>query len=231
MQGHVTRFRGLLIWEGFNEHLLFPLHHKHKRNNHLLSLQNSNDIDQLDVEKIITDAYNKALELIERLEISVLLKKNDIFDLNSLSKYVFRQLKSNSKIFDYSTQIINDDDDEFDLEEDEEEDEEGQQQEEQEQEGEDDNNVDDDNSEAISQPNDNDYNLKSSKPNFSGMRIFDEIEPCRQDSYFKLKINDNYKYIHKQSACWLLTDKNIRMSNDRLSRVMQSSRKDNNNLF
>jgi hypothetical protein len=25
-----------------------------------------------------------------------------------------------------------------------------------------------------------------------------------------LKINESYKYIHKQSACWLLTDKNMR---------------------
>lgn len=71
-----------------NERLSFPIHHKHKRDNHLSSVQNLDDIDQLDIEKIILDAYNEALELMERLEISRVLQENEVFDLNSLSKYV-----------------------------------------------------------------------------------------------------------------------------------------------
>ena len=39
------------------------------------------------------------------------------------------------------------------------------------------------------------------------------------------------KYIHKQSACWVLTDRNVRLSNNKLSRVIQSSRKDDQNHF
>ncbi|CAF4501034.1 unnamed protein product [Rotaria magnacalcarata] len=220
-----------LFQQDDNEHLSFPIHHKHKRDNHLLSLQNLDDIDQLDVEDIISSSYSEALELIERLEISRLLQENDVigrdvrtvtplvFGLNSLSKYVFKQLNSRPKMFDYSTHIINDDDDdEFDLEEEEE----------------------NDNSDIVNELNsdvtfdeedDNDYNMTTIKSNFNGMKIFDEIETCRRDSYFKLKINDSYKYIHKQLACWLLTDKNTRLSNDRLSRVIQSSRKDNTNRF
>ncbi|CAF1277306.1 unnamed protein product [Rotaria magnacalcarata] len=181
-----------LFQQDDNEHLSFPIHHKHKRDNHLVSLQNLDDIDQLDVEDIISNAYSEALELIERLEISRLLQENDVFGLNSLSKYVFKQLNSRSKMFDYSTHIINDDDDdEFDLEE----------------EGEEEEN---DNSDIVNQLNsdvtfeeedDNDYNMTTIKSNFNGTKIFDEIETCRRDSYFKLKINDSYKYIHKQSAC------------------------------
>ncbi|CAF4628340.1 unnamed protein product [Rotaria socialis] len=215
-----------LFQQDDSEHLSFPIHHKHKRDNHLLSLQNLDDIDQLDVENIISDAYSEALELIKRLEISRLLQEHDVLGLNSLSKYVFTQLSSRSKMFDYSTQIINDDDDnEFDLEDEEEEEEEED---------------DDDNSDIINQLNndvifdeddDNNCTMTTIKSNFNGMKIFDEIETGRRDSYFKLKINDKYKYIHKQSACWLLTDKNTRLSNDRLSRVIQSSRKDNNNRF
>ncbi|CAF0969260.1 unnamed protein product [Rotaria sordida] len=158
-----------------NEHLSFPIHHKHKRDNHLLSLQNLDDIDQLDVEKIISDAYNEALELAERLEISRSLQENDVFDFDSLNKYVFRQLSSSSKMFDYSTQIINDDDDdEFDLEEEEEEEEEGLEE--------------NDNNEAVNELNDdvivdqedeNDSNMTTIKANFNGMKIFDEIEICR----------------------------------------------------
>jgi hypothetical protein len=208
--------------------LSFPIHHKHKRDNHLSSVQNLDDIDQLDIEKIISDAYNEALELIERLEISRLLQENEVFELNSLSKYVFRKLNSSSKMFDYSTNIINDDDNhEFDLDDDDEEEEENDNSEAI-------NQLDDDeqmHDDAIVDQDDDDYNMTTMKTNFDGMKIFDDIEICRRDSYFKLKINDSYKYVHKQSGCWLLTDKNLRLSNDQLSRVIQSSRKDSKNHF
>jgi len=108
-----------LTFDDDYERLVFPVHHKHKHDHQLSSLQNLDDIDQLDIEKIISDAYNQALQLTERLEISQLLKEHDVFDLNSLSKYVFRELSSSSKMFDYSVQTV--DFDEFNLEEEEEE--------------------------------------------------------------------------------------------------------------
>ena len=73
--------------------------------------------------------------------------------------------------------------------------------------------------------------MMTMRTNFNGMKIFDTVEPSRQDCYFKLKINGTFKFIHKQSAFWLLTDKNMRLSNDRLSRVIQSSRKDSDDHF
>jgi len=51
-----------------------------------------------------------------------------------------------------------------------------------------------------------------------------KINPDLANSYFKVKINDTTKFLHKQSAAWLLTDKNDRLSTDRLSRVMGSSK-------
>ena len=45
--------------------------------------------------------------------------------MNSLSKYVFQQMNSNSKMFDYSTQAGRDDSDEFSLDEDDEQEGEG----------------------------------------------------------------------------------------------------------
>ncbi|CAF4578478.1 unnamed protein product [Rotaria socialis] len=207
-----------LLQQHENEHLLFRIHHKHKAYNRLLPLINSDDVNQLDIENIISEAYNEAVKLVEHLKVSKLLQHNDIFDFNSLSTYVFRQLKSTSKMFDYSTEIIDDHDNEFDLEDEDEE-------------------VENENSDVMDQLDDNEqlnddltddqvddyYKIMTRKTDIIGMKIFDEIETCRRDSYFKLKINDNYKYIHKQSACWLLTDKNLRLSNDRLSRVIQSS--------
>jgi hypothetical protein len=79
--------------------------------------------------------------------------------------------------------------------------------------------------------NDNDDAIETIKTNFNGIKIYNRIEPRMKDSYLQVKINDHQKFIHKQSACWLLTDRNNRLSNDRLSRVMQTSRKDSSSRF
>ena len=68
--------------------------------------------------------------------------------------------------------------------------------------------------------------IQSKKTNFNGMKIFNDVEAGKRDSYFKININGSVKYIHKQSACWLLTDNRSHLSSDRLSRVIQTSRKD-----
>jgi len=206
-----------------NDSLSFPIHYKNKRDDQPPSLPNFDHIGQLDIEKMISDAFDQALEITDRLAISKLLKKYDIFDLNLLSKYVFQQLNSSSKMFDYSTQTIDNDDNEFNLD-DEVDDEE------------DNNDSTNDNliddklaNDFISdqEDDDGDDSLTTIKANFNGMKICEGIEPHQQDSYFKVQINGVQKYIHKQSACWLLTEKNIHLSTDRVSRVIQTSRKDN----
>ncbi|CAF0829497.1 unnamed protein product [Adineta steineri] len=63
--------------------------------------------------------------------------------------------------------------------------------------------------------------LNSTKSDLHGIRIADDINPALMQSYFKIKINDNIKYLHKQSACWLLTSNLTNLSNDRLARVMK----------
>ncbi|CAF2052666.1 unnamed protein product, partial [Rotaria magnacalcarata] len=63
--------------------------------------------------------------------------------------------------------------------------------------------------------------LNSTKSDFNGMTIVDNINPALRQSYFKVKINNNIKYLHKQSACWLQSNQMKKLSSDRLSRVMQ----------
>ncbi|CAF1306086.1 unnamed protein product [Rotaria sordida] len=101
--------------EDDNEVLSFPIHHKHAGDSHLSPVQTFDDIEQLDIEKTILDAFNQALKLTQPLEISKLLKEHDIFELNSLSKYVFQELNSSSRMFDYPVQTIDDDTNEFNL--------------------------------------------------------------------------------------------------------------------
>ncbi|CAF1173996.1 unnamed protein product [Rotaria sp. Silwood1] len=71
--------------------------------------------------------------------------------------------------------------------------------------------------------NDEEEILNSTRSSFEEIKIVDNINPMLENSYFKIKINDKNKYLHKQSACWLLSSKSTRLSSDRLSRVMQQT--------
>lgn len=64
----------------------------------------------------------------------------------------------------------------------------------------------------------------SGKSQFHGLRVFDTISPASADSYFRIEIDGKRKYMHKQTACWLLTDGKAELSADRLKRVQQTSR-------
>ena len=56
------------------------------------------------------------------------------------------------------------------------------------------------------------------------MRIYENINPDHADSYFKVAREGNSKeiYLHKQTACWLLTDKKNISSSGRRIRVQQT---------
>ncbi|CAM4977864.1 unnamed protein product [Rotaria socialis] len=80
---------------------------------------------------------------------------------------------------------------------------------------------------------DNDYNdddeqddtrnlITTTKQEFSGVKVFNTGQPHIEHSYFKAKINDDIKYMHKQIACWLLTGEKSKMSTDRLLRMTDS---------
>ena len=68
--------------------------------------------------------------------------------------------------------------------------------------------------------------IKTETINFTGTRIVDSINPALKNSYFQVQINTKTKFIHKQTACWLLTDKASRLSADRLSRVIEINKKE-----
>ena len=64
----------------------------------------------------------------------------------------------------------------------------------------------------------------SSTASFERMRIYENINPDHTNSYFKVvrEGNSKEKYLHKQTACWLLTDKKYISSSDRRIRVQQT---------
>ena len=54
---------------------------------------------------------------------------------------------------------------------------------------------------------------------FKGMRVFDSINTALAKSYFIVNINGTRKYLHKQTAAWLLSKDKVSLSSDRLKRV------------
>jgi hypothetical protein len=201
--------------------ILFPVHHKHKKDNDLFTIQNLDDVDYIDVEQTILESYDAAVKLIEKFGITILLEKHQIYKLDQLSKFIFNELKSKSKVSDNSTRTMNDenDDDNSSSESDDCGDDindDG---------GNDNNNSTDEDDDARSDVDDENAEcVQSIKTIFPGTRIKDNINHDLASSYFKVKINNTTKYLHKQSAVWLLTEKNDRLSADRLSRVMEASK-------
>ncbi len=51
--------------------------------------------------------------------------------------------------------------------------------------------------------------------------LCDTINPDLKDSYFFINIDGKKKYLHKNTACWYLSNEKHKLSSDRLNRVMQ----------
>jgi len=67
--------------------------------------------------------------------------------------------------------------------------------------------------------------LKTFKTSFDGLNIKDSVPADQKKSYFKIKINNMNKFLHKSTACYLLTKDNNSLSTNRLARVIQTSKK------
>ncbi|CAF1140203.1 unnamed protein product [Rotaria magnacalcarata] len=206
---------------------------KHKQDDNNVIDQKLDEVYDLNIEKMIANSYEMALVLVKLLNIISILKKHNILDMNILSQYIYDNLKENSRLVDDTTlppssfdnvhdsgweTDDSDDDDYVDNDDDDDDDDD------------DDNDYTDVDGNIRSQLldelidiDDEEQNIASVRTNFQGINIRDNIDPDDLKSFFKIKINNKIKYLHKQSACWLLTDENTHISSDRLSRVMQTS--------
>ena len=54
---------------------------------------------------------------------------------------------------------------------------------------------------------------------FQGCRIYDKVSPQQINKYFRIHLESSLKYLHKQTACWILTESKQQLSSDRLVRV------------
>ncbi|CAF3104616.1 unnamed protein product [Rotaria socialis] len=128
--------------------------------------------------------------IVKHSEILNGLKRYNIINLTDLSTFLFDSFTKSSKMFGYSSRATSDDDDyqEFELNEEE-------------------NYIQDlldDEMLFDFEDNDDDSDqemLNSTKSAFNGIKIVNNINPILRKSYFKIRINEKNKYLHKQLAC------------------------------
>ena len=200
---------------------VFPVHYKHRHDRQSSFTPSQRETDEIDIEKIIIETYHKALNMFNGLEVLNLLQNKRVLGFESLNDYVFKELNSNSKMYDCSSDLTNMDDEEFEIAEDKDD------------ATTDDVNMDDGINDSFSSNDehsdeDEQHEAKdviiTTKNDFAGIKILNTNEMHTEHSYFTVTINDNTKYIHKETACWLLTGEQAKISNDRLLRVQQTNK-------
>jgi hypothetical protein len=202
----------------------FPQHHKTDKNMHNYSINRVKQLNltESDIEKIIQNAFESAKKYVAMVNMTKVLINKNIYTLPELSRYIKINIsKSSSKVVDYTEGISFDEDSDEDSDEDELQDEENTSE-----------LLDDEDqlsTYSIDDEEDEGNILTSSlsdveRHNFQGCRIFDKVNPQQVNKYFRIRIGTSLKYLHKQTACWLLTDNRSRLSSDRLIRVQKSGK-------
>ncbi|CAF1227453.1 unnamed protein product, partial [Rotaria magnacalcarata] len=102
--------------------LVLQVHYKHRVERQSSFTHSQLEIDEIDIEQVITDAYHHAVDMLEGLDILNLLEEKHVLELKPLREYLFRQLNSNSQKHNYSFQISNIDDEVFESDDDNDED-------------------------------------------------------------------------------------------------------------
>ncbi|CAM4810979.1 unnamed protein product [Rotaria magnacalcarata] len=208
------------LQNGSVDKLVFPVHYKHRIERQSSFTHSQLEIDEIDIEPVITNAYHHAVDMLEGLDILNLLAEKHVLELKPLSEYLFRQLNSNSQKHNYSSQISNIDDEVFKSDDDNDEDGDDTTNDLSMNEGNDDSSINNDYTEEDEQNNTQDL-INTTKKDLSGVKVADKVEPHIEHTYFKVKLNHDTKFLHKQTACRLLTEEKSKLSNDRLLCVQQ----------
>lgn len=190
--------------------LQFPIHHKIKSGISSSNPAPSNSLPTHEmIERIIYRAFETATEYFEQLGVMDYLRNKNVYNIDDVNDHI-RTLFNRKKILDgFSLDTDNDDSS-----------------------GEyidstdsiigaatsGENSDEEENNSVLRFHDDPD----SLQPTFRGMRICDNVPPHLLQSYFKVRINGRYKFIHKSSACWILTENRQKLSSDRTRRVTQT---------
>lgn len=210
--------------------LTFPKHHKlsHRTHSCVSSSTTVSTLTEPLIEEIVFRAYSQATEVLSSCGFSILNLNREMITFDEVNRLARTKL-SRSKCKISNSQSSDDD-----MEEQSDSDEEDQADEIDGVNGWEDGNEenDQDYDHLDDEDNSNEYphsmGLNEADhgviPNVSssvihGMRIFDSIDDHQCESFFKIEINGQMKYLHKQTATWYFSKNKPTLSSDRLKRV------------
>ena len=188
--------------------LRFSVHHKNKHHHsspaRIPTLAALPDVAE--IEETIIRAFENASEYLEQVGIMSFLRKTGLADITRLNDRA-RVLLAGKGILDNFSQEDNYDSDDETFNTD------------QTHDSATDSESEGDEACSILRQHDDPDSLQ---PTFHAMRVSDTVPAHLLPSYFKVRINENDKFIHKSSACWALTENNQKLSADRTRRVTQT---------
>ena len=195
--------------------LQFPKHHKRQRKSNTstaaVSRSLSNDLTQENIKKAIDRAFTDTYNILATVDVSVALERKKRFTIDQVSSFMRSEFEKKFRRVAYEgdeSYPSDDEEDELDYTR-------------RSDRGrpassnKSDSSEDDDDAPSVS---------ANGKSQFRGMRVFDTVSSASAGSFFRIEIDGKRKYMHKQTACWLLTDVKAELSADRLKRVQQTSR-------
>ena len=203
--------------------LIFPKHHKlWKRTTPSFSTLTTSTITEKIIEDTVCSAYLEANRILSECKLLILDPLDQMISFDEVNRLTFerlsrsRQKTSNTQSFQWSiiSQVPGDDDDDDNDDE-----------------NENDarinlntrfsDNSDNDYDDSLTSFDDSDPGVISNVTNSAirGVRIFDSIDENHSDSYFRVNINKQDKFMHKQSATWYFSKDRVKLSADRLKRV------------
>ena len=191
--------------------LKYPKHHKRRQSETVRERETStmgmNDLTDVLIKKTVNAAYKDAYKLLSELEVDIVLKKRKINSIRHVNSFIRSYFEKKFKRISLDDNRTDESDDEY-------------------------YDSTDPNAKYTSEADqddvddeiDNSHSLSANgQSDFRGMRIVDDVSSSLRSSYFQVNIDNQVKYIHKQTACWLLTDSKADLSADRLKRVQQAN--------
>lgn len=191
--------------------LKYPKHHKRRQSETVRERETSamdmNDLTDVLTKKTVKAAYDDAYKLLSELEVDIVLKKRKINSIRHVNSFIRSYFEKKFKRISLDDNRTDESDDEY-------------------------YDSTDPNAKYSSEADQDDvddeinnsHSLSANgQSNFHGMRIVDDVSSSLRSSYFQVNTDNQVKYIHKQTACWLLTDNKADLSADRLKRVQQTN--------
>ncbi|CAF1265224.1 unnamed protein product [Rotaria magnacalcarata] len=188
-------------------HLHFPQHHKLSRTmQNISNTSKTIDFSKISIENTVSKAYKYVSNLFNQLKLKELSRNGRIITIEEMSNIAARALDA---FWSSDIDTINSQDGSRDIE------------------SENETNSAEENSSTNDCDSDEEFELNENLvmandaniSTYRGMRLIDDVKKELSHTFFKVNINKENKFLHKQAACWVLEKDKSSLSANRLSRV------------